>query len=160
MTKRSPDAATARALKLWVVLARASSAVEEHDKASVAAHGLSRGEFAVLEALLHKGPALLGQLQRRVLVSSGGITYLVDRLEREGLVERRACPGDRRASFVHLTDAGRARIEEIFPVHALRMRAALAGLGAAEQRQATALLRKLGRYAAEIEPDLKREAVP
>jgi MarR family 2-MHQ and catechol resistance regulon transcriptional repressor len=148
------DAPTARALKLWVVLARAAAAVEEHDKASVAAHGLTRGEFAVLEALLHKGPMLLRDVRSRILVSSGGITYLVDRLAEQGLVERRICPSDRRAFYVHLTDAGRSRIEEVFPSHVRRIRAALAGLSAAEQRRATDLLRKLGHYAAENPPTL------
>ncbi|HSM34794.1 MAG TPA: MarR family transcriptional regulator [Longimicrobiales bacterium] len=148
------DPPTARALKLWVVLARAAAALEEHDKASVAAHGLTRGEFAVLEALLHKGPMLLRDVRSRILVSSGGITYLVDRLAEQGLVERRICPSDRRAFYVHLTDAGRSMIEEVFPPHARRIRAALAGLSAAEQRRATDLLRKLGRYAAETPPAL------
>jgi MarR family 2-MHQ and catechol resistance regulon transcriptional repressor len=146
------DAATRRALKLWVVLSRAAMSVEQHDKASVAARGLTRGEFAVLEALLHKGPLVLRDIRSRILVSSGGITYLVDRLAERGLVERRDCPGDRRAAYVHLTRAGRARIEEIFPAHARCIRAALEGLSAAEQRQATDLLRKLGRHAAAASP--------
>ena len=151
------DAPTARSLKLWVVLARAVAAVEEHDKASVAAHGLTRGEFAVLEALFHKGPMLLREVRSRILVSSGGITYLVDRLAAQGLVERRICPSDRRAFYVHLTDAGRSRIEGIFPSHARCIHAALAGLSAAEQRQATDLLRKLGRYAAATPPALPED---
>ena len=139
---------TRRALKLWVVLARATAAVEEHDKASVAANGLTRAEFGVLEALLHKGPLLLSELGRKVLVSSGGTTYLVDRLAERGLVERRACPGDRRARHVHLTAAGEARVAAMFPEHARCIEAALAGLSASEQREATDLLRKLGQAAA------------
>src|SRR3712207_3630263 len=85
------------ALRLWIALARAHNAVQAHAAADVARHGLTISEFAVLEVLYHKGPLLLGEVQRRILVSSGGITYLVDRLEKRGLVERRDCPGDRRA---------------------------------------------------------------
>src|SRR5512141_2466339 len=84
-------------LKLWVVLARAHNAVSRLVRADIASHGLTEGEFAVLEALYHKGPLLLGDVQRRILVSSGGITYLIDRLVARGLVERRPCPSDRRA---------------------------------------------------------------
>lgn len=141
------------ALKLWVVLARANSAVSVHDRASMAAHGLTPAEFAVLEALLHKGPLLLGDIQKKILVSSGGITYLVDRLEARGLVSRRPCPSDRRATFAELTSAGGALMRRIFPDHAARLERALSGLSDAEKEEAIRLLRKLGHRAAELAPD-------
>jgi MarR family transcriptional regulator, 2-MHQ and catechol-resistance regulon repressor len=96
----------AQALKLWVVLSRAYTAVARHSEADIARHGLSTGEFAILEVLYHKGPLLLGEVQRKILVSSGGVTYLVDRLEAAGLVERRDCPEDRRARYAALTRRG------------------------------------------------------
>jgi MarR family 2-MHQ and catechol resistance regulon transcriptional repressor len=141
-----------RALKLWLVLARAFNAVARHSDADIAGHGLSPGEFAILETLYHRGPLLLGDLQRRVLVSSGGVTYLVDRLERQGLVERRQCPTDRRARYAALTAAGEARIAGIFPAHAAVMERAVAGLSAEEQARATDLLRTLGLHAAREAP--------
>src|SRR5829696_5942697 len=85
------------ALKLWGVLARAHNAVERHAQGHVQEHGLTLPEFGILEALYHKGPLLLGEVQRKILVSSGGVTYLVDRLTAKGLVERQDCPEDRRA---------------------------------------------------------------
>src|SRR5690606_26729768 len=112
------DVSRALALKLWVVLARATSSVEAHLHANVAAEGLTLTEFGILEVLYHKGPLLLGEVQKRILVSSGGVTYLVDRLEEKGLVERRACPEDRRARYAALTPAGEALIARIFPAHA------------------------------------------
>ncbi|HEX2092879.1 MAG TPA: MarR family transcriptional regulator [Longimicrobiaceae bacterium] len=137
------------ALKLWVVLSRAHTAVEEHARADIARHELTLAEFAILEVLFHRGPLLLGEVQRRILVSSGGITYLVDRLEKRELVERRECPEDRRARYAALTPAGEALIREIFPRHAEALERALAGLDADEKEQAVDLLRRLGRYAAE-----------
>ena len=107
-----------RALKLWVVLSRAHAALAERAAADVARHGLTLAEFAVLEALYHKGPMLLGEVQRSILVSSGGVTYLADRLAARGLLERRACPNDRRARYAALTRAGEALIGEIFGEHA------------------------------------------
>src|SRR3954451_16436799 len=91
------DTERSLALKLWVVLARAHNAIYSHVQDDVAAHGLTVAEFGILEVLYHKGQMLLGEVQRRILVSSGGITYLVDRLTEKGLVERRECPEDRRA---------------------------------------------------------------
>jgi MarR family 2-MHQ and catechol resistance regulon transcriptional repressor len=143
----SIDATVRLALKLWVVLSRAHAAVAELLRRNVAAHGLTAGEFAVLEVLYHKGPLHLGDVRRKILVSSGGITYLVDRLEGRGLVERRACPEDRRASYAVLTAEGEALIGGMFPEHAEAIAAALAGLDADETRAATDLLRELGLHA-------------
>jgi len=142
--------AEARALKLWVVLARAYAAVAAHSQRDIARHGLSPGEFGVLEALYHRGPLLLGELQQRILVSSGGVTYLVDRLESKGLVERRECPTDRRARYAALTPDGEALIARIFPEHAACIERAVAGLDADEQRRAMELLRTLGHSAAAL----------
>ena len=136
-------------LKLWVVLSRAFQAVQRHATADQERNSLSEGEFAVLEVLYHKGPLLLVEVQRRVLVSSGGITYLVDRLVRKGLVERRPCSTDRRAVYAALTAAGERLIADIFPAHADAIAHAMAGLTEAEQRQAIRLLKKLGYHAAE-----------
>ncbi|HEX6587376.1 MAG TPA: MarR family transcriptional regulator [Longimicrobiales bacterium] len=140
------------ALKLWVVLTRAYQAVQRHAAADQERSTLSEGEFAVLDVLYHKGPMLLVEVQRRVLVSSGGITYLVDRLVRKGLVERRPCSHDRRASYAALTAAGTEVMSRIFPEHAEAIAHATAGLTAAEKRQAIELLKKLGHQAAEAAP--------
>ncbi|HEY0017609.1 MAG TPA: MarR family transcriptional regulator [Longimicrobium sp.] len=142
---------TERALKLWVVLSRAHAAVAAHSQADIARHGLTPAEFGVLEALHHKGPLLLGEVQKKILVTSGGVTYLVDRLAARGLVERRRCDRDRRAYYAALTPAGDALIGEIFPAHAQAMRNALAGLDEQEKDAAIRLLRTLGRHAAETD---------
>lgn len=143
-----PSTETELALKLWVVFARAHAAVAARAQADVARHGLTLAEFGILEALHHKGPLLLNELKEKILVSSGGITYLVDRLERRGLVRRERCQWDRRAFHAVLTDAGTEFVGEIFPGHAAAIRAALAGLDEEEQRAAVELLRRLGRHAA------------
>ena len=137
-------------LKLWVVLARAQAAVASHAEADVARHGLTLAEFGILEALYHRGPLLLGDLQRKILVSSGGVTYLVDRLEARGLVERRACPGDRRARFAALTSEGESFVARIFPEHEIAIRRALGGLTTAEQLRVAGALKRLGTVAAAL----------
>jgi MarR family 2-MHQ and catechol resistance regulon transcriptional repressor len=153
--KRAPrpkDAEVANdvALKLWVVLSRAFGAVSRQAELDIARHGLTAMEFGILEVLHHKGPLLLGEIQRKVLVTSGGITYLVDRLEAKGLVRREECENDRRARYAVLTPAGAALIRRIFPAHAKAIAGAVSGLGDAEQLQATRLLRKLGLAAAQL----------
>lgn len=137
-------------LKLWVVLSRAQAAIEAHARADVTRHDLTLAEFGILEALHHKGPMLLGEAQKKILVSSGGITYLVDRLEKKGLVERQECPTDRRARYAALTPEGEGLIMRIFPEHARALEHALSGLDPEEKEEAIRLLRKLGRHAAEL----------
>jgi MarR family transcriptional regulator, 2-MHQ and catechol-resistance regulon repressor len=137
-----------QALKLFVVLNRAAAAVTAHAEADVARHGLSLAEFASLEALYQKGPLLVGELQRAVLKSSGGMTYVVDRLEEKGLVCRRRCEHDRRALYAELTEEGQARMAEIFPDHARAIERAMDGLKPTEQAAAVTLLKRLGHAAA------------
>lgn len=144
------DVPTATALRLWIVLARANAAIEAHVRADIDRHGLTPAEFGVMEALHHKGPLLLGDVQRRTLISSGGTTFLIDRLEKKGLVERRLCNSDRRARYAALTVQGRELIAKIFPAHAEVIRRALAGIGMADQRVMTDLLRTLGQEAAAL----------
>lgn len=146
------DVPTATALRLFVVLARAAAAVHRHSEADIASHGLTAGEFAILEVLYHRGPLLLGEVQRRILASSGGITFLVDRLAKRGLVRRAPCATDRRARYAMLTEKGRALMTRIFPSHAEVIRRSLSGLGLADQRLATALLKTLGTEAATLLP--------
>lgn len=132
------------ALKLFVVLSRAHRAVAEHARRDQERHGLGPTEFAVLEALYHKGPLLVGEVGARILLTSGSTTYVVDKLESRGLVTRRPCESDRRALYVELTREGRTTIKSIFPAHARAIEAAMAGLTRDEQETATELLKRLG----------------
>ncbi len=146
--RTSPEETTA--LRLWVILSRAHAAIAEHAGEDVARHGLTLAEFAIVEALYHRGPMLLGEVQRRILVSSGGITFLVDRLTAKGLVERRSCASDRRARYAALTTKGEELVAEIFPSHAAALTRAVSGLTITEQVQVADALRTLGRHAADL----------
>ena len=136
------------ALRLWVRLARAFRAIEAVAARDAARHGLTLAEFGMLEALYHLGPMPLGEVQRRILVSSGGVTYLADSLESRGLIRREPADRDRRIRIATLTDEGREMIEKIFPEHAARLEEAMAGLSPEEQERAATLIRRLGKRAA------------
>ena len=142
------DESGAAARRLWVIMSRAHAAIAAHASADVARHGLTLAEFGILEALYHRGPMLLGEVQRRSLVSSGGITFLVDRLTAKGLVERRTCEADRRARYAALTPAGAELVARIFPQHAALLTQIMEGLTVDEQGTAADLMRSLGLFAA------------
>ncbi len=104
-------------------------------------------DFAVLEALLHKGPLPVNALGAKVLLTSGSMTAAVDRLEKRGLVNRESDATDRRTRVVHLTTGGRQLIGKMFARHAHAMERAVGGLTAKERTALLDLLRKLGRGA-------------
>jgi len=137
-------------LKLWTVLAKAYESIGAHAFAHIEREGLTPGEFGVLDTLYHKGPMVLGELQHRVLVTSGGISYLTDRLEKRGLVVRRDYPGDRRTREVALTPAGEALMGRVFPKHTAVIERALANVDPEIKQAAVALLRTIGRSAAAV----------
>ncbi len=141
-------AATSPALDLWIVLARAFEAVRSQAEIDIRQYGLTPSEFGVLEALYHKGPMSLTELQQKILVTSGGMTYLIDQLEKKGHVTRKTAPTDRRACLASLSSKGRKLIARIFPPHAKKLEQILAGLSRAEQKTARTLLRQLGQHAA------------
>lgn len=111
-------------------------------------YDLTLTEFEILEALYHKGPLLLGDVQRKILLSSGGVTYAIDRLADKGLVERRECATDRRARYAALTQKGDAAVSRIFPAIAAHIEETMSALNGREQDDAIELLRKLGHRAA------------
>lgn len=74
-------------------------------------------------------------------MSSGNITYVVDKLEQKKLVSRRACTEDRRLIFAEITEAGKQWIEEVFPGHTEVIERAVDGLSAEEKQAAAQLLK-------------------
>ena len=110
------------------------------------AHGLQPGEFDLLATLRRAGEpyALMPTaLYEAAMISSGGMTSRIDRLEKAGLIERRKHPSDRRGVLVALTAAGFALIDGIMAAHVANMGRLLVGLDEAEQTRLFDLLGKL-----------------
>ena len=134
---------------VFLVLWKAARAVEAYAEHSVSDMEMCGSDFAVLEALLHKGPLPVNEIGKKVLLTSGSITVAVDRLESKGLVERRASGTDRRAKIVHLTKEGRKLITRVYANHAEDMEIlASASLSKAERETLIRLLKKIGYEAA------------
>lgn len=136
-------------LDLLVVLSRAYNWVTAHTSRDIRQHGLNPTEFGVLEVLFHKGPQPLQQIGEKILISSGNITYVVDKLEKKQLLVRKPCLEDRRVIYAELTEKGQQFLADIFPTHKQTIEKAVSGLTTEEQRQAIALLKKLGHAAQE-----------
>jgi MarR family 2-MHQ and catechol resistance regulon transcriptional repressor len=136
-------------LNLFIALSRASQWVNAHADRDIRQHGLNRTEFGVLELLYHKGAQPIQQIGGKVLMSSGNITYVVDKLEKKQFVQRKASTEDRRLIYAEITERGKQFIEDVFPKHAEIIDKVANGLTPEEKKVAAQLLKKLGKFAQE-----------
>src|SRR3979490_1506586 len=150
MSKDRSDSLTGGSgVHVFLVLWKAANAVQSYAEASISDLEMCGSDFAVLEALLHKGPLPVNEIGRKVLLTSGSITVAVDRLQMKGFVERRAHGTDRRAKIVHLTKEGRKLITRAYADHAADMeQLASASLTREERKTLIHLLKKIGYEAA------------
>jgi DNA-binding MarR family transcriptional regulator len=138
----APDSSSRSNVSLWVRLLESHNLMlgEIRRRLSEAA---TMPRFDLLANLEREDGQTLAALSRRMLVTAGNLTGLVDRAERDGVVERRADPRDRRLSRVYLTEEGRALITSLLPLHADHVAELLNGLDAAERKELRRLLGKL-----------------
>ena len=132
-----------QAMRLYIALTRTYKAVLEKDQRNIRGYGLNASEFGVLELLYNKGPHPLQQIGGKILITSGTMTYVVDKLAKKGLLIRRPCDKDRRIIYAELTEAGKARMSEILPNHYKTLAESFASLNSEETEQAIGLLKKI-----------------
>jgi MarR family 2-MHQ and catechol resistance regulon transcriptional repressor len=107
-------------------------------------YGLSVETFRILEFLYNKGPHPIQKISDTFSIPSGSITYVVDKLEKKGFVERLPIPGDRRKTNVTLTGEGRSYFDNIFPKHAQTISDNLSFATDEEKLELIVLLKKIG----------------
>ena len=110
-----------RNLKTVAVILRTSQSIQELIKKDAATHGLNPTEFVVLELLYNNGDQPIQVIGKKVLISSGSITYVVDKLEQKKLVIRKECPEDRRVTYAAITDHGKVLMNQIFPHYEMKI---------------------------------------
>ena len=106
---------------------------------------ITPSHFAVLEALFHLGSMTQGEISTKVLKSGSNMTTVIDNLERDGYVRRERDAEDRRVINVHLTEAGKRKIEVVLPGHIAALVDEFSVLSASEQHTLAELCKKLGK---------------
>ena len=134
--------------QLWIVLARCHRALAISIERNIADLGLCLSDFMVLEALLHKGPLTITEIQAKVLLASGSMTAAVDRVETKGLVLRKTTTKDRRARVLELTPDGLRLIEGAFERHSRYLENLMSVLDQKERKEIYAGVKKLGKFVA------------
>ena len=135
-------------LKAWVVLARTMDAISDRVKEDLRRHQLNSTEFGVLSVLYKRGDTPLQQIGDQILITSGSVTYVIDKLEKRGLIERIACPSDRRVTYASLTDDGKALMDVVYPQHIEIFKEIYGPLSDEETEQLISLLKRVGYNAA------------
>ncbi|AUJ23887.1 MULTISPECIES: MarR family winged helix-turn-helix transcriptional regulator [Virgibacillus] len=104
-------------LKAFVVLIKASKALQDYVMEDMKNYGMKTSEFTILETLYHKGKQTVREISESVLIKTGSITYVIDKLEEKGLLQRKHSQEDRRVVYIDITDKGKQLMDEIFPKH-------------------------------------------
>jgi DNA-binding MarR family transcriptional regulator len=138
---------TSPALEAFVSLIRANAAVTRRLSAQLSAdHGLSLNAYEALLLLAQAPDSRMRRidLANRLLLTAGGVTRLLEGLERTGCVAREESPTDRRVSYAVLTQAGGAKLREATVSHTKQIRELLgAYYDGDELRQLAGLLQRL-----------------
>ncbi|SRR5258708_2118995 len=146
--------------RLWLVIFKSHRALSLLAQQSIVNTGLCLTDFAALEALLHKGPLTITEIQDKVRLASGSMTAAVDRLEKFGLVVRKSSPSDRRARVLELTTKGKKLAAASFDRHAKDLEALMSALSEKEKEQIYVPLKKLGLLAADkLEEQLAKSKI-
>jgi len=126
-----------RNLKAFTVLFRAYQTIQDATRRDLLQFDLNQTEFSVLEFLYHHGEQPVQMIGKKILIASSSITY----------VYRKACPRDRRVTYVLLTLEGQVLMEEIFPKHEQKINEIFEVLEAHELDNMILSLKKVGKNA-------------
>ncbi|MFD2043273.1 MarR family winged helix-turn-helix transcriptional regulator [Ornithinibacillus salinisoli] len=132
-------------LKAFVVLMKASKSIQEQVQKDISDHGMKTSDFAVIEALYHKGRQTIREISEAVLINTGSITYVIDKLESKGFLERINCTEDRRVVYIQITNKGKVLMDEIFPKHKKVIDQIFADVSNNEKEQLIDILKRAGK---------------
>lgn len=133
-----------KTLNAFIKLTRASESVNGRLSRHLSDANLTVSQFGTLEALLHLGPLNQRELGQKLLKSGGNITLVIDNLQKNGLVEKKTDPKDRRAVIISLTSKGRDFIEDFFPQHLAKIKEEFSVLTSDEKEQLASICKKIG----------------
>lgn len=156
--KHDADLGGHPSVAVWLRLLSCAMVIEKRLRRRFAEqHGTTLPRFDIMAAL-DRSPAglTMGELSARLLVSNGNVTALVQTLAKDGLVDLRPSPTDRRSSIVALSEAGRTHFVDLAASHHRWVEAMFAGVG---HQQREALFGLLGTVKASVTADREDDNV-
>lgn len=117
--------------------------IQDYFKKQLSPFGLNFKEFTVLELVYQEGRQPIQKLGKCGMSTSSNITYVVDKLEKKGLINRKPCVNDRRVIYACITDEGRDLIEKLLPRYQQTLQSCFAACSDDEIRTGLSLLDKM-----------------
>ena len=102
-------------LKIFIGMSRALNRINKATNKVCTKYGLTNPQFAVLEALYHKGDLFVGELQEKILSTSGTIPVIIKNLEKDGYLEKINDEVDKRRFIIHITEEGIKLMDIVYP---------------------------------------------
>ncbi len=133
-------------LKLFIVLSRAMLYIDRKSDELFRKHDLTKGQFAVLEVLYHKGELTSKTIKEKILMSPGNLPVIIKNLERDGYIKKRKDPDDGRVQRISLTDKGLSKIKVVFPENEALIREMFSIWDSQEQKTLFKLLNQFRRH--------------
>lgn len=130
------------AVKGMVVMRKAFRTIDGKVSETFKKFGLTPTQFGVMDVLNSKGRMKIGELINHMLATSGNMTVVIKNMEKKGWLIREACPVDKRAFEVDLTDEGRRIIQAAIPPHQRAIEKTFSVLTPEEQAQLVELMKK------------------
>lgn len=130
-------------LKAFIGLSRTSQGLHKRASSIFSKGGLTSSQFAVLEALYHKGDLTIQEIIDSILSSSGNMTVVVNNLEKDKMIERYVNPNDKRSCIITITAKGRQKVEEIFPIHLMDLEKSFEAITNEEKELLIKILKKI-----------------
>ena len=128
---------------VYTMLYQTMDVVESQIKKVVTPYGLNCNEYEMLKYIYRNGDQPIQKIGEEIKVTSGSMTYLIDKLEKKGYVTRRPCDSDRRILYGTLSDTGKELMEEVIPECSLSINSVLGDFPEDELNQAMATLAKI-----------------
>lgn len=136
-------------LKIFIGMSRALNKINRNTNIILKKHGLTSAQFAVLEALYHKGDLSIGEVQEKILSTSGTIPVIVKNLVKECLIVRSQDKTDKRKFMLHITEKGIKLMDIVYPENEAAIVSMINVWDKEEQENIITYMKKFGELAYE-----------
>lgn len=100
---------------IYTALNQTMEVMQSRIKKEITPFGLNCNEYEILKYIYHNGDQPIQKIGEEIMVTSGSMTYLIDKLEKNGHLVRKPCTSDGRVMYGSLSDKGRALMDEVMP---------------------------------------------
>jgi MarR family 2-MHQ and catechol resistance regulon transcriptional repressor len=128
-----------------IVMNKMIDALHKQSKTQWQLLEINESEFFLLFALDANGPLTIQEIGSKINMTSGTMTYLIDKLELKGYIKRVRCEKDRRRIYIELTQSGKVFWDEIIEAHMIHMAKMFDHVSLEEMNQVIELMKKIGK---------------